>query len=448
MFTKLLKPVVAALRIRTILYLDDTLHHGELQGEATETPSLSLKILIALGFIVNLRKSVFTPSRELEFLGFLLNSTKLSISLPKAKIHALMRLAQHMLNQQRVTLRDLSRIFGTMVAVHPAILPAPLHYQIYGAQKGLGIRDYGGGNRGNEVRSQMVDSRCQSAQWKGSGNHTMGPHDRVGHLQNGVGSVLSGLWSVQERSHTINYLKLLAAFLALQTFASKLTTVAILLLLDNVTAIAYIYKMGHSDALSLLAVEIWSWCLVRNLIIHTEHLPGRENICADWESRHTADSSDWRLNQGVFRKLDEKFGPFTIDLFPSRTNHQVEIYCSWRPDPTAWAVDALSVSWKGFNLYMFPPFAVIPRCMNKLRVEGGLSTADCTHVAKSGLVSTVVGISSGLSNSSTPPSEHNHECTRSKSPSSVRRPPTLSDGVIEIISKSWRVSTESYVLVF
>ena len=141
------------------------------------------------------------------------------------------------------------------------------------------------------------------------------------------------------------------AFLGLQTFAYNLTGVARLLRLDNVTAITYLNQMGgaHSGLLSRLAIEVWNWCLQRNVIIHAEHLPGRENIC-DWESHHMSDSSDWMLDLGVFRTLYENFGQLSINLFAA----QLEVYCSWRPDLMPWAIDALSVMWKGLNLYMIP----------------------------------------------------------------------------------------------
>lgn len=81
------------------------------------------------------------------------------------------------------------------------------------------------------------------------------------------------------------------------------------------------------------------------------------------------DSSDWMLDPQVFQILNRNSGPFSIDLFASRTNSQLPRFCSWRPDPEAWAVDALSVPWKGEHPYMFPPFTLIPRCMDKLRTE-------------------------------------------------------------------------------
>ena len=40
------------------------------------------------------------------------------------------------------------------------------------------------------------------------------------------------------------------------------------------------------------------------------------------------DSSDWRLHPEFFRSLEASLGPLTIDLFASRTNHQLPLYCS------------------------------------------------------------------------------------------------------------------------
>lgn len=87
-FTKLMKPVVSALRrlgIHLILYRDDMLIMGENKRKLQGHLASALMLLIALGFIVNLKKSIVTPTQELEFLGFLLNSAKMTISLPTEK---------------------------------------------------------------------------------------------------------------------------------------------------------------------------------------------------------------------------------------------------------------------------------------------------------------------------------------------------------------------------
>ena len=61
-----------------------------------------------------------------------------------------------------------------------------------------------------------------------------------------------------------------------------------------------------------------------------------------------------------------KFSP-TIDLFPSRLNHQLPTYVSYKPDPNAYAVDAFSLVWKQFKFYCFPPFSCITECLQKIK---------------------------------------------------------------------------------
>ena len=70
---------------------------------------------------------------------------------------------------------------------------------------------------------------------------------------------------MEEAASHNNYLELLAAFFALKSFVSQKENSSIVLRLDNVTAIAFINRMGgtHSQDLSDLAVEIWRWCMER-----------------------------------------------------------------------------------------------------------------------------------------------------------------------------------------
>ena len=65
-------------------------------------------------------------------LGFVLNSLRMTISLPSHKPHSLRKLAKQMRGQEKTTVQELAWILGTMVAAHPAILSAPLHYRNLG----------------------------------------------------------------------------------------------------------------------------------------------------------------------------------------------------------------------------------------------------------------------------------------------------------------------------
>ena len=266
-----------------------------------------------------------------------------------------------------------------------------------------------------------------------------------------------GSWTREEKANSINYLELLAAFLALQSFASGKRSVRILLRIDNITAIAFLNRMGgpHSRLLSDLAIEVWEWCLRRDIIIHAEHLPGKENIRADWESRHTSDCSDWMLHRGVFLQLEETFGPFSVDLFASRTNAQLPIYCSWRADTTAWTVDAFSISWAGMYPYLFPLFALIPACLDKISREE-VSAVLIAPVWPGQLwfpqllrklmrppillphTQDIVSDPEGQAHSEGSSANGRLACLRHSFHTEG-----LSDRVIEVIRRSWRKSTES-----
>ena len=47
------------------------------------------------------------------------------------------------------------------------------------------------------------------------------------------------------------------------------------------------------------------------------------NIVADFESRARPDTSDWQLDPSIFQGINNKWGPFTTDLFASRLTAQL-----------------------------------------------------------------------------------------------------------------------------
>ena len=176
-------------------------------------------------------------------------------------------------------------------------------------------------------------------------------------------------WSTQEAIHHINYLELLAAFLALKTFASnQLQKGLILLRIDNISAVTYInQKRGtHSTQLSNLALEIWEWCLQHQLTIQAEHLPGSLNLVADSESRTMKDRCDWMINPKVFQQICQSLGPLQIDLFASRLTKQLPRYYSWRPAPKAEVANAFTQNWAQARGFANPPWFLISWCLNQI----------------------------------------------------------------------------------
>jgi len=75
---------------------------------------------------------------------------------------------------------------------------------------------------------------------------------------------------------------------------------------------------GQSNEISVLLSSLGDLGVVFEAS-HSAYLAGKDNIIADWESCHH-DTSDWQLLLSVSEAICSLLGPFTINLFASRTN--------------------------------------------------------------------------------------------------------------------------------
>ena len=144
------------------------------------------------------------------------------------------------------------------------------------------------------------------------------------------GQPAQGQWSTLDVSHHINYLELLAAFYALQTFAANAQNLHVQLKLDNSTAISYLSNIGgsKSDSLNSLARQLWEWCMKRNIFISVQHIPGHMNSAADQLSRTFSYNLEWSLNTNVFQQITQLTLVPDIDLFASSLNAKLIDSCS------------------------------------------------------------------------------------------------------------------------
>lgn len=384
-FTKTLKPVMALLRelgVRLIIYIDDILILGESTQQVEDHAAALVFLLEHLGFIINSKKSLLSPTQVMEFLGVLVNTLEMELKLPGEKLRKIRQEASKLKEEGlMITARELSRLLGKMNATAPVIHPAPLfcrhlqrclaqslarHYQNYEGKLYLD----------QESREELQWWSQETSRWNGraiirkevdliieSDASLMGWGATTGSLRTG------GPWSREEKLMHINCLELLAAMLALQTFTKERRNITVLLCLDNTTAVSYINNLGGtvSKELLRLARALWMWCLKRNIHLTAQHLPGRENIVADQESRLMIDKSDWKLSERIFQKINYQFGPLEVDLFASRLSAQLPTFFSWRPDPLAQATDAFLQEWGKSKGFANPPWCLIGRTLAQIR---------------------------------------------------------------------------------
>ncbi|KAM8939450.1 LOW QUALITY PROTEIN: uncharacterized protein RCH25_053096 [Pelodytes ibericus] len=378
-FTKLLKPVMSFLRrkgVRLIIYLDDLLLMSQDKSTLQLHLSWTVDILQALGFLINWEKSCLSPSQLMEFLGFDINSIHGSLHLPKSKVKSIRKEIKKVLCLPQITIRQLARVIGLLAASIQAIFPGPLHYR---ALQQLKIRSLRTGLTYDHsipidynAREELSWWLTHIDAWNGRAIFGMVPDLIVESDASLLGwgaqcgpISTGGHWSRDEKALHINCLELLAGEFAIRSFAANSRNCSILLRLDNTSAVRYINHLGGTKSLSLShqATEFWKFCLAHNISVKAEHIPGLSNTDADWNSRHLADSSDWRLHPRIFHQLENLWGPLDIDLFASRLNTQLPKFYSWRPDPEALASDAFLQTWQSSRHYALPPFCLISRTL-------------------------------------------------------------------------------------
>lgn len=389
LFTKLLKPVFAELRKagHTVIgYLDDTIIIGETKEKLKESVSATTKILSELGFLIHTKKSVLIPTRELAFLGFILNTESMIVKLPQTKAQEVKDICRELMGTYLPSIRMVARVIGKVIATFPAVEYGPLYYRSMERDKIAALRQ----NRGHFDRKMKLslEAKEELKWWINNVSMASSPivrkkpdlelHTDASGLGWGATDLqkqTGGRWNEFEaeraRNNEINFLETLAAGLGIKSFCMNKRNVHVMVRIDNTTAVAYLNHMGgcKSTMCDKMSREIWQWCISRNIWVSAAHVPGRLNTIADERSRKFNDRTEWKLNRQVFDRIVSHFGVPEIDLFASRLNAQVEKYVTWHPDPGAFAVDAFTLDWKPFAFYAFPPFCMIPKCLQKIRED-------------------------------------------------------------------------------
>jgi hypothetical protein len=138
---------------------------------------------------------------------------------------------------------------------------------------------------------------------------------------------------------------------------------------DATTSVSYINRQGGSKRyLNSLVVDFLLWCWrERRITFSAAHIAGVDNTIADSLSRTTNAWTELELAPWAFSLICQRWGNHTLDLCASSVNNKVRRFVSWRPDPEAWAVDALTLNLQSeTNVYAFPPDPIVARILRVL----------------------------------------------------------------------------------
>ena len=171
------------------------------------------------------------------------------------KVNKVIDMCSKLLKNTSPTIREVSQALGYLISTFPRVMLGPLYFRV----KSQALKD----NKGNfdAFMSLNKESEAELAWWI---EHVPNSYNVVSHGEpeivlttdassTGWGCTLGqkrtgGYWTKEETQHHINYLELLAIFLALQAFSDSLMGKHVKVMIDNMTALTDINHMGTSKS--------------------------------------------------------------------------------------------------------------------------------------------------------------------------------------------------------
>ena len=98
----------------------------------------TITLLDHVGLVIHPEKSVLHPTQKLVFLGFQLDSIKMTISLTGEKAQKIKEACHKLLQPPQPTIQEVVRIIGMLTASFPGVMFGPLHYRHLDMNKNCG----------------------------------------------------------------------------------------------------------------------------------------------------------------------------------------------------------------------------------------------------------------------------------------------------------------------
>jgi len=394
-WTKVMRPVVAALRLKgyhVLAYVDDfaATGRGERPSSAASATSGRLDILQLfkdLGVQVHATKGVAAGTTRLPILGFLADTRRRLLLLPKERLDKVVNGAKALLSaatagNRRVSATALCRFTGTAVSCGLAVPSARFDLRrLHNAQTRRtgttwlchgAVKDLGWFSR---LRREPGVGRALWPSTVGELTTDATPWGWGGHW----GDLLpaAGFFTMTRRNLHINVKEVCAVRFCLLAFGKQMADRLGVLRLRVDSRVAMHVVNSFTSRSAALMTELRKLHKVVQLLgvtLEAFWLASVAKVWADALSRQN-DSDDWRLHPKYYSRLDEMYGVHTVDRFASALNTHCPRFNSRHHFPGTEAVDAFSVSWAGSdNSWVNPPFAQASRVVDKIVAEGANAT--------------------------------------------------------------------------
>ena len=114
-----MKPVIGKVRsqgIRSVIYLDDMAVLSRSIDQSNRDSQFVIETLQSVGFLINWEKSVLKPCQRIQFLGFTIDSSSMTVSLPQENLNRLIERASASLHHSKRSIREVAEVIGLIVS--------------------------------------------------------------------------------------------------------------------------------------------------------------------------------------------------------------------------------------------------------------------------------------------------------------------------------------------
>ncbi|KAI2668514.1 Transposon Ty3-G Gag-Pol polyprotein [Labeo rohita] len=301
--------------IRILNYIDDWLILAQSEQVVTQHRDVVLAHMKELGLRLNAKKSVLSPLQRTTYLGVVWDSTMMQARLSPARIESILTAVARVKEGRSLTVKQFQQLLG-LIAAASNVIPFGL---LYMRPLQWWLKTRGFSPRGNPLRMIKVTRRCLRAldMWRKPWFLSQGPM----------------LGAPCRRVMFINHQGGLCS--------------------------RPLYKLVH---------QILVWSQDKLLSLRAVYVPGHLNLGADILSRQGPSPREWMLHPEVVRQIWRVFGPARVDLFATRENTQCPLWYSL-VRPATLGLDAMVQTWPRLRLYTFPPIALLPGVLERVRWE-------------------------------------------------------------------------------
>lgn len=382
LFTKIVRGVKELFhreRFSLFQYLDDWMGDARKELEAQARSRALVHCCTELGFEINFEKSELIPTQHFDFLGSHYNLELGIVSITQKNLKKVLLAARSFVQLQTASAKKWQSVIGTLGAQDQLIPFGRFHV------RPLQVCLHQHWRQGRDPETSLVPLSQEVVAalewWSVQSNLTTGvplafpPFSlRIysdaslegwgAHCNN---CLYQGTWSQEEKQLHINQLEMRAVRLALLAIDPSPNEV-VLAVTDNTTVVAYINHQGgtRSEFLWQETKLLFQLIIAKRFTLRARHIAGKLNVIADQLSRAgQIIPTEWSLHPNIVQMVFHKWGTPNLDLFATRHNNQLPVYVSPCPDPLAWEVDALSLSWEGMFAYAYPPTQILTQVLKK-----------------------------------------------------------------------------------